>query len=102
MKRVVAGGMMLLSGAVLYAGVHVAAALYLPDVQGWSTPPGRFETALSETGGTAARWIAVLLGGAGLLLMLWESGLRGIAARSKARMAQRDAEFRQEYGAGRK
>jgi hypothetical protein len=43
----------------------------------------------------------VLLGVAGLLLLLWESGFRGIAARSKARMAQRDAEFRQKQGTGR-
>ncbi|GEM_PF-3244972 len=71
MKKIIAGGLLLISGVILYVEIHVSAALYMSDIRGWNTPPGRFGTALIETGGSTPATLALFLGVAGVVFILW-------------------------------
>ena len=42
-----AGAAFLVSGSLLLGVVYIAISTYLPLLGGWSTPPGKFSTALS-------------------------------------------------------
>lgn len=63
------GGLLLLGGSLLYVGVHIAAVLYMPQIYSWYTPPGRYMTALADSGGSPMFWLSILLIGIGLLLL---------------------------------
>lgn len=71
MKKVIAGGLFLLSGITLYISVHIPAAILASKLGSWSTPPGRLGTALEEMGGTATRNGSMILMFIGALLILW-------------------------------
>lgn len=73
MKKVLAGGFMMLSGILLFIGVHIPAAQYSSKLTGWTTPPGRYGTAIIDTGGTSPLIISIILCFLGLLLMIWGS-----------------------------
>lgn len=73
MKKVITGGFMLISGIFLYIGIHVPAALYITKLTGWTTPPGRYGTAVIDTGGTNAVIISIILSVLGLIFMIWGS-----------------------------
>lgn len=64
---------MLLAGVFLFIGAHIPAALYASKLTGWTTPPGRYGTSIADTGGQASVTIAIILGLAGLLLLIWGS-----------------------------
>ncbi len=44
------GGFLFVSGILLYTGIRIAAVLYMKELTGWSTPPGRYGTALEQIG----------------------------------------------------
>ncbi|KOP67465.1 hypothetical protein AMS62_21125 [Bacillus sp. FJAT-18019] len=71
MKKVIAGGLFLLSGVILYISVHIPAAFHAATLGGWSSPPGRLGTALADMGGTATRNGSVILMFIGAALILW-------------------------------
>lgn len=50
MKKVIAGGLFLISGVILYISVHIPAASLAATLSGWSSPPGKLGTALAEMG----------------------------------------------------
>ncbi|MGU3567349.1 hypothetical protein [Paenibacillus sp. D51F] len=97
MKRVLAGGFILLSGVLLYSGVHLAAAMYLPHITAWSTPPGKYGTALRETGGYAANLVSILFMIGGSLILLIELYFPHAAARYKKAVAERNMEYENEH-----
>lgn len=72
MRRIIAGGFLLLSGVVLYVGVKIAAAIVMPNINGWSTPPGRFGTAIAEINGGFSLVISVLFSILGSVLIVLE------------------------------
>ncbi|MDT3426083.1 hypothetical protein J2Z22_001603 [Paenibacillus forsythiae] len=45
----IAGSTFLLSGTLLFGMVYLAIANYVPQMAGWSDPPGKFSLALDET-----------------------------------------------------
>jgi len=102
MKRIIAGGFLLLGGILLYAAAHIAAAQDLANIHAWSTPPGKFGTALRETGGLAASRIGIALGVCGFALLVWESLLAAWLApalgKMRAEVARRNEEFDREFG----
>ncbi|MEJ8303412.1 HPP family protein [Saccharibacillus sacchari] len=93
MIKTAIGGLFLLSGSLLYLGVHIAAVLRLPEVNSWYTPPGRYGTALMDSGGYWMFWLAIVLIGIGLILLVaalfnragdkWRSDLNDIRRRSR-------------------
>jgi hypothetical protein len=99
MKKVIAGGFILLSGIILYIGIHISASLFLPILNGWSTPPGRFGTALRESGGFTVNIFAIILCVLGLLIIIYECYLREAIDRNRKAIAQRNIEYKNEYEA---
>lgn len=71
MKKVIAGGLFLLSGVILYISVHIPAASLAATLGGWSSPPGRLGTALEQMGGAATRNGSVFLIIIGVVVILW-------------------------------
>lgn len=102
MKMIMAGGFMLLGGILLYAAAHLAAAHELANIHSWSTPPGKFGTALRETGGLAASRIGIVLGAIGFTLLVWETLLAAwlvpALGKMRAEVARRNEEFDREFG----
>lgn len=71
LKKIIAGAVLLLGGIALYLPVHLRAADYSLTLGGWTTPPGRFGTALQNTVGEAPTRFAILFMTVGTLLLLW-------------------------------
>ncbi|MGF7045573.1 hypothetical protein J2T13_000033 [Paenibacillus sp. DS2015] len=71
MKKIVAGGFMMIAGVILYIGYHIPAAMNTFEITGWSNPPGRYGTALLETGGRFPMILGIIVGLAGFLILLW-------------------------------
>lgn len=67
MKKAIIGGFLSLIGTIWELAIIVFAGNNM--VSGWSTPPGRFLTTISESGMTLPMVIAFLLLVAGLLIM---------------------------------
>ncbi|ASS66579.1 MULTISPECIES: hypothetical protein [unclassified Paenibacillus] len=97
MKRILAGGFILFSGVLLYLGVHLAAAMHLPHTTAWSTPPGKYGTALRETGGYAANLVSILFMIGGSLILLIELYFPHALARYKKALAERAMEYEKEH-----
>ena len=70
MKRAVIGGFLSLIGSIWTLAVVFIAGNNLVD--GWSTPPGRFLTTITELGLTFLFAISVLLVIVGILIMIVE------------------------------
>lgn len=58
MKRVLVGGFLALIGSIWGAAIFIACGMNL--VSGWSTPPGRFLTTVSETDMTLPFVLAIV------------------------------------------
>ncbi|MDQ0112588.1 hypothetical protein [Paenibacillus harenae] len=99
MKRVIAGGFILLSGIILYLGMHISASIFIPNINGWSTPPGRFGTALRESGGYMANIFAIILCILGFFIIIYECYLKEIIDRNRKTIAQRNMEYKNDYEA---
>jgi hypothetical protein len=73
LKKIIAGGIFLFSGIILYLGIHIPVAIYASKLGGWTTPPGRFGTALSDMGGISATNNSVIMIIVGVILLVWGS-----------------------------
>lgn len=62
------GAILLISGTLLLGMTQIAVANFVPNVPGWSTPPGRFFTAMEELSLQTPYRISILLMIMGLLL----------------------------------
>ncbi|WP_238652273.1 hypothetical protein [Paenibacillus piscarius] len=71
MKKIIAGSILLFSGIILYLGVYIEAARHSSTLGGWTTPPGRFATALNEVGGTTTFYSSIVMIICGIILLLW-------------------------------
>ncbi len=72
MKKIMIGGFLFVSGILLYTGIRIAAVLYMKELNGWSTPPGRYGTALEDIGGKKDIAVSLGLCTLGIVLMLWD------------------------------
>jgi hypothetical protein len=97
MKRVIAGGFILLSGVILFLGMHISASIFMPNINGWSTPPGRFGTALRESGGYIANIFAIILCILGFFILIYECYLREMIDRNRKAIALRNIEYKNEF-----
>jgi H+/Cl- antiporter ClcA len=75
MKRAVIGGFLSLIGTIWGLAVILFAANNL--VSGWSTPPGRLLTTISETAMTFPLVISIVFLAVGLLIMIVEYFKKG-------------------------
>ncbi|WP_407271163.1 hypothetical protein [Radiobacillus sp. PE A8.2] len=63
------GASLLLSGAVLFGFMHLAIANYVPNMGGWSDPPGKFNQVLRDTMITFPYYLGLILILTGLVLL---------------------------------
>lgn len=92
MKRVIGAGFILLSGIILYTGLHISALNFMPNINSWSTST-RLEAALRETGGYGANIFAIILCILGFVIILYECYLREILAKIERGITQRNIEY---------
>lgn len=83
MKKILIGGFLFVSGVLLYIGIHISTVIFMTEVKGWSTPPGRFGTALEQVGGKAEFIVALLLCIIGIGFMAWDGGKTFLQERKK-------------------
>lgn len=70
MKRVLVGGFLALIGSIWGAAIFIACGMNL--VSGWSTPPGRFLTTVSEVGLRLPLVLAIIVMLVGLAILVKE------------------------------
>ncbi len=70
MKKIIAGTCILVTGLILFIVVHLEASKYMVSLGSWSTPPGKYLTSVSETGGTVVLAISIIFGIIGLCMLL--------------------------------
>ena len=70
MKRVLVGGFLALIGSIWGAAIFIACGMNL--VSGWSRPPGRFFSTVSEVGLTLPLVFAVIVMLVGLVILVKE------------------------------
>ncbi len=63
------GGILLIAGTLLYGIVHLTIANYIPNMQGWSDPPGKFEQARNEIGVNIPYFLSIIFMVLGLILL---------------------------------
>lgn len=51
------GSLLILTGTVLLGFMHLAIATYIPNISGWTGPPGKFAIVLTEISG----WVPYIL-----------------------------------------
>lgn len=71
MKKLVAGGILLFTGVIMYLAIHVSAVETASHLGEWSTPPGRLGTAMDEFGGEVPTRYSIFLAVIGFLLLFW-------------------------------
>ncbi|WP_413305962.1 hypothetical protein AA0X95_04790 [Bacillus sp. 1P10SD] len=59
-KLQIFGYVLFSSGTVLFGLMHLAIALYIPKLNGWSDPPGKFETVLNDIMGWVPYTLSLL------------------------------------------
>jgi hypothetical protein len=74
------GFVLFISGTVLFGIMHLAIALFIPNLGGWSDPPGKFVVVLNEIMGWVPYVLSImfmLIGGFILIYDLWENRQKG-------------------------
>lgn len=74
-KSYLIGSLLILSGTILLGIMHLAIATYIPNMTGWSSPPGKFATVLNGIMG----WFPYILSIVQILIgtiLVWNSLLK--------------------------
>ena|GEM_PF-2933245 len=83
MKKIIAGGILLFCGVILFLGAFIPAAHYAENLGSWSTRTGKLGTALNDIGGASVANYSVMLMIAGIALLLWGGIIEGIISSYK-------------------
>ena len=89
------GYALFVSGTILFGLMHLAIALYLPNLGGWSDPPGLVVTVLSDIAGWVPYILSITFMVIGIILIVYDlisSSKWG--AKQKNEMKARDKEFK--------
>lgn len=70
MKKVITGASILLTGALIFLSVFIAAGSYSAKVSGWGRH-GRFWSSVSELGLVAVLIISIVVMGVGIAFLKW-------------------------------
>lgn len=66
------GALLFLSGIILFGMMHLAIAIYIPQMLNWSDPPGKFISALNGISGWVPYLLSIVLMVIGLIMILVE------------------------------
>ena len=55
------GNILFISGILLFGLMHLAIALFIPNLSGWSDPPGKLVTVLNEIIGWVPYTLSIIL-----------------------------------------
>lgn len=66
------GALLFLSGVILFGMMHLAIAIYIPQMLNWSDPPGTFISALNGISGWVPYLLSIVLMVIGLIMILVE------------------------------
>ncbi|GAB4074667.1 hypothetical protein GCM10028778_21700 [Barrientosiimonas marina] len=66
------GYILLVSGTILFGIMHLAIALYLPDLGGWGDPPGLIATVLSDIAGWIPYILSIVFMVTGIILIAYD------------------------------
>lgn len=66
------GYVLFFSGIVLFGFMHLAIALYIPNLGGWSDPPGKFETVLNDIMGWVPYTLSILFILIGVFIVIFD------------------------------
>jgi hypothetical protein len=61
MKKVVFGGFLILASVLIFAIIQIPTSKYIQTLGSWSTPPGKYMTALQDTGNSFLFWLSISL-----------------------------------------
>lgn len=66
------GYVLFISGIFLFGLMHVAIALFIPNLTGWGDPPGKLATVLNEIIGWVPYTLSILLFSIGALILIYD------------------------------
>ncbi|WP_347860929.1 hypothetical protein U0355_09495 [Salimicrobium sp. PL1-032A] len=66
------GYVLFVSGIILFGIMHLAIASYIPDLTGWSNPPGKLATVLDDIVGWVPYLLSIALFVVGALIMIYD------------------------------
>ena len=61
MRKVVFGGILIFASVIIFAIIEVSTSKYCETLGSWSTPPGKYMTALRDTGNYFIFGLSILL-----------------------------------------
>jgi hypothetical protein len=68
MKKVVFGGFLILASVLIFAIIQIPTSKHIQTLGSWSTPPGKYMTALQDTGNSFLFWLSISLLLIGLII----------------------------------
>ena len=66
------GYILFISGIMLFCLMHLAIALFIPNLSGWSNPPGKLATVLNEIIGWVPYTLSIILFLIGTLIIIYD------------------------------
>ncbi|KAB2334443.1 hypothetical protein F7731_14610 [Cytobacillus depressus] len=66
------GYVLFISGIFLFGLMHLAIALFIPNLTGWSDPPGKLTTVLNEIIGWVPYTLSIILFSIGALILIYD------------------------------
>lgn len=66
------GCILFISGTLLLGLMHVAIALFIPNLRGWSDPPGKLATVLNEIIGWGPYVLSIIFISIGALILIYD------------------------------
>ncbi|ASK60994.1 hypothetical protein CFK37_01585 [Virgibacillus phasianinus] len=70
-EKFVLGIALFMSGTLLVGIMHLAIALYIPSLEGWTNPPGKFSTVMTEIMGWFPYILSIILMVAGITVLIF-------------------------------
>lgn len=66
------GYVLFFSGTVLFGLMHLAIALFIPNLTGWSDPPGKLTVVLNEIIGWVPYILSILFISVGAIILIYD------------------------------
>lgn len=66
------GYVLFISGIFLFGLMHLAIALFIPNLMGWGDPPGKLVTVLNEIIGWVPYTLSIILFSIGALIIIYD------------------------------
>lgn len=70
-KKIIFGGILILASVILFGIIQIPTSKYCLTLGGWTNPPGKYMTALQDTGNTFLFYLSLALLILGILLGIY-------------------------------